>query len=60
MEDYSGYGWIKVKRYVDDPSLSWEERYARLDSHHTKETTFLINKVRELAKELEQICKEQN
>jgi hypothetical protein len=55
MEDYSGYGWIKVKRYVDDPTLTWEERYARLDSHHTKETTFLINKVRELAKELNDI-----
>lgn len=52
MHDYSGYGWIKVKRYVDDPSLSWEERYARLDAHHTKETTFLINKIRDLSKEL--------
>jgi hypothetical protein len=55
MEDYSGYGWIKVKRYVDDPTLSWEDRYHKLDSHHMKETTFLINKVRELAKELQEL-----
>lgn len=47
--DYSGYGWIKVKRYVDDTSLSWEERYKRLEQHHMEETTFLINKVRQMA-----------
>jgi len=42
------YKWIKVKRYKDDESLSWEERYKRLNEHHIDETTFLINKVREL------------
>ncbi len=46
------YKWIKVKRYIDDDSLSWEERYKRLDSHHIEETTFLINKIREIVKEL--------
>ena len=45
------YSWIKVKRYEDDPSLSWEERYKRLEEHHMKETDFLIKKVRELAEE---------
>jgi len=42
------YKWIKVRQYKDDQSLSWEERYKRLDEHHIEETTFLINKVREL------------
>lgn len=49
---YDGYKWIKVKRYVDDPSLSWEERYKRLEEHHMKETTFLIEEVRNLARRL--------
>jgi hypothetical protein len=43
------YKWIKVKQYKDDESLSWEERYNKLNEHHIEETTFLINKVRELA-----------
>jgi len=42
------YKWIKVPKYVDDLSLSWEERYARLNEHHIKETTFLIDKLREI------------
>lgn len=46
------YKWIKVKRYVDDESLSWEERYRRLEKHHLEETNFLIDKVREIVKEL--------
>lgn len=46
------YKWIKVKRYVDDESLSWEERYKKLEAHHVEETTFLINKLREIVKGL--------
>jgi hypothetical protein len=42
------YKWIKIKRYVDDESLSCEVRYLRLLEHHTKETEFLINKIREI------------
>lgn len=42
------YRWIKVPKYVDDDTLSWEERYKRLNDHHVIETTFLIDKVREL------------
>lgn len=49
--DYSGYGWIKVKKYKMDETLSWEDRYKQLEKHHMEETTFLINKVRELAQE---------
>jgi hypothetical protein len=52
MENYDGFGWIKVKRYQMDLTKSWEERYKDLEQHHLDETTFLINKVRELAKEL--------
>lgn len=53
--DYQGYGWIKVPRYEDDPSLSWEERYQRLEKHHLVETTFLIEEVRKLAKQVEEL-----
>ncbi len=38
----------KIKRYVDDESLSWEERYQQLQAHHEKETTWY-------AKELDRI-----
>ena len=49
MTDYSGYRWIKVKRHVFDPNLSWEENYKALEEHHVEECNFLIAKVRELA-----------
>ncbi len=45
------YKWIKVKKYVDDDTLSYEERYQRLEQHHIEETTFLINKIREIVKD---------
>ncbi|WP_299621465.1 hypothetical protein [uncultured Tenacibaculum sp.] len=45
------YKWIKVKKYVDDQSLSWEERYKRLEKHHLEETNFLIDKIREVVKQ---------
>ncbi len=32
---------IPIKKYVDDPSLSWEERYKRLEAHHTEETQWM-------------------
>lgn len=54
-ERYSDYKWIKVKRHTDDPAKSWEERYKVLDEHHLKETTFLINEVRALAKQLDDV-----
>ena len=52
MENYQGYSWIKVPRYRMDPDKSWEERYKDLERHHVEETTFLINKIRELAEEI--------
>jgi len=54
-EHYSDYKWIKVKRHTDDPHKSWEERYNVLAEHHLKETTFLINEVRSLAKQLDEV-----
>lgn len=47
--DILDYSWIKVKKYVDDESLSWEERYKRLLEHHEKETNFLINNIDSIA-----------
>lgn len=49
VEEYSGYGWIKVKKYTVDESLSWEEKYKALEAHHIAETSFLIKEVRKLA-----------
>jgi hypothetical protein len=46
------YKWIKVKKYKDDESLSYEERYRRLEQHHIEETTFLIDKIREIVKDI--------
>jgi len=53
-QDYEGYKWIKVKRHVDDPSKSWEERFRALEEHHVKETTFLVDEVRKLAAEIDE------
>lgn len=48
-EDYSGYGWIKVKKFTPEKYATIEERYTALELHHVQETSFLIDKVRELA-----------
>lgn len=44
------FGWIRVARYRDDETLSWEERYNRLEQHHVEETTFLIERIRTLVR----------
>jgi len=41
-----------VKKFVDDPSLPWEERFNRLLDHHEKETTYLINYNRTLTNQV--------
>lgn len=46
------YKWIKVKKYSDDETLTWEERYKKLEEHHIEETSFLINKIREIVKDI--------
>lgn len=47
------YKWIKIKKYIDDESLTWEERYKILWEHHIEETTFLIDKIRAIVKEID-------
>lgn len=44
------FKWIKVKRFKDDESKTWEERYKDLEKHHVEETQFLIDKIREIVK----------
>ena len=46
------YKWIKVKKYKDDDILTWEERYKRLEEHHIEETSFLIDKIRNIVKNI--------
>ena len=57
-DEFQGYRWIKVPKYTMDEAASWEHRYHALEKHHIEETTFLINKVRELAAELEKLRNE--
>lgn len=52
-EYYSNFKWIKVKIYQMDESLSWEQRYEKLDAHHIEETSFLIEEICKLAKQLD-------
>lgn len=47
------YSWIKVRRYVDIGGFS-DEKLARLEVHHEKETTFLIGMCRRLAQALKE------
>jgi hypothetical protein len=51
--------WIKVKRFqepkeMDNPKaiIDWKFAYQSLNDHHKKETEFLIEKCKELAKQL--------
>ncbi len=46
------HNWIKVERYKDDDTLTWEERYKRLNEHYINETNFLITKIREIVKNI--------
>lgn len=49
---------IPIKKYVDDPKLSWEERYRRLEAHHKEETEFLIKTIGEFEERNEKLSKE--
>lgn len=55
-EQYAGYGWIKVKRAkaveIDG------EKYVP-EQHHIEETNFLIEEVRKLAKEIDELKKQE-
>lgn len=37
-----------TKKYVDDETLTWEERYKKLEQHHIEKTKLLIKKINEL------------
>ena len=50
-EILESYKWIKVKKYTEDESLSWEERYKKLEQHHLEETNFLIEKIRGIVRD---------
>jgi hypothetical protein len=52
IADPKDLSWIKVRRYCRDDSKSAQDQLVELEQHHLKETTFLLNKCRELAKEL--------
>jgi uncharacterized lipoprotein len=44
--------WIRVPRYVDNTTLTVEQRIQQLHAHHVAETTFLVETIRELANKL--------
>lgn len=43
---------LNIKKYVDDNTLSWEERYKKLEAHHIEETTELLKQIKYLEEEL--------
>jgi mRNA-degrading endonuclease YafQ of YafQ-DinJ toxin-antitoxin module len=52
QEIINTYKWIKVDTHVYYEDNGLEGNYEDLKEHHVKETTFLIEKCRELATEL--------
>lgn len=52
IEILETYRWITVKKFTEDSTLSYEERYKLLWEHHIEETTFLIEKLRNIVREL--------
>ncbi len=39
---------VQVKKYVMDETLSWEERYKKLEEHHNEESKWLIERCEKL------------
>jgi len=63
---HTSYKWIKVKRYATsfedlkaDPNTNWKLEYEMLMEHHNKETNFLIDYIRDLFKDSEEIKKDE-
>jgi hypothetical protein len=55
LESYSnGYSWMNpcIQQHRYNNTLSDGENYRNLEKHHIEETTFLIEKIRELAQRL--------
>lgn len=55
-EKYNDFSWIKVKRFRDNPTLSWEDRFILLNKHHLQETEFLVDEIRKLAQEYDDLA----
>jgi hypothetical protein len=49
------WGWVKVKAYRADNSLSTQQQLENLQEHHLKETSFLVSTIKELC---ELVCHE--
>lgn len=49
---------IPIKKYEDNPTLSWEERYKKLDAHHLEETAWMIERIKTLTAQLATARKE--
>lgn len=49
---------ITIKKYVMDETLSWEERYKKLEAHHKEETEFLIRRIESLEEFVDEITNE--
>lgn len=43
---------IPIKRFVDDPSLPWEERFKRLLAHHEEETKWMFEELKRLEQQV--------
>jgi hypothetical protein len=44
---------IPIKKYKDDESLSWEQRYENLMKHHEEETKWLLSQIESLEENLD-------
>lgn len=51
------WGWLKIKRFSPDAHLSDEDRYAALETHHSEETTRMIEVITALCKTIESVEK---
>jgi hypothetical protein len=53
-EILNSFKWIKVKKFNDDLMSydSYEDYIHAFEVHHIEETTFLINKIRELVEQM--------
>ena len=62
----NSFNWIKIKKFFEpdlkNPNVNWKDTYKGLLKHHKEETSFLIEKVRELVrnqdKNFKQVIKE--
>ena len=51
-EILNSYRWIKVKRFKPEDYETFEDKYNALNEHHIEETNFLIEKIRDIVRDL--------